>query len=64
MKTYIQSEKLWKGKDRFPFFHPKISIGHVLLDSMRKCPEKIAQVNNNFISRVSKQSSLWAAPIH
>lgn len=46
MTQYNDSQKLWVGPEPLPFSQSNISVGHALIDAMKKCPDTIAQVNN------------------
>jgi len=43
--TYNPDLKVWSGEDEDYKFNPKLSIGEIIFDEMRRHPQLIAQVS-------------------
>lgn len=45
--TYFPEQKLWKGNEKLPLFHPNASVNHILLHMLSRQPNKIAQISDD-----------------
>lgn len=43
--TFDEETKTWYGLPGVPMYNPNVSVGQVLLEALRRYPEKIGQVS-------------------
>lgn len=48
------NKKLWSGITQPPLYHPKISVGRVLLRAMETHQTKVGQVNGEILLKLNR----------
>lgn len=43
--TYNESDKIWSGAKHETIFNPNVSVGYLILNELKKTPERITQVS-------------------